>query len=100
ISEQRMQGVCMATVESLAIATEARDGVTHSHIQRVQHVAVALGEQMGVSPDELQALRVASVTHDMGKLGIPDQILRKEGPLTPEEFEVMKTHVALGVKIL
>jgi diguanylate cyclase (GGDEF)-like protein/putative nucleotidyltransferase with HDIG domain len=100
VNEKRLEEVCLAAVESLALAIDARDSGTHSHIRRVQQIAVALGEQLELSPDELQAVRVASLTHDVGKLAVPDTILGKAGPLTPAEFERVKTHVEVGARIL
>jgi diguanylate cyclase (GGDEF)-like protein/putative nucleotidyltransferase with HDIG domain len=69
-------------------------------IRRVQQIALALAEHVGVTPDELQAIRVGSLTHDVGKLAVPDTILAKSGRLSPEEFERVKTHVQVGVRIL
>ena len=90
-----------AMVESFATAVDARDEVTHGHILRVQTYARALAAHAGVTdPPTLEALDVAALLHDIGKLGIPDQILNKPGPLTPAEFEIMKTHVEIGTRIL
>jgi diguanylate cyclase (GGDEF)-like protein/putative nucleotidyltransferase with HDIG domain len=100
VNEGRLQEVCLAAVESLALAIDAKDGVTHGHIRRVQQIALALAEHVRVTPDELQAIRVGSLTHDVGKLAVPDTILAKSGRLSPEEFERVKTHVQVGVRIL
>ena len=90
-----------AMVESFATAVDARDEVTHGHILRVQTYARALAAHTGITDVAmLEALDVAALLHDIGKLGIPDQILNKPGPLTPAEFEVMKTHVEIGTRIL
>lgn len=99
-SETWLQEVCLAAVESLALAIDAKDSLAHSHIRRVQQIAVALAERAGVPALELQAIRVASLTHDVGKLAVPDTILSKAGRLSEVEFERMKTHVAMGVRIL
>jgi diguanylate cyclase (GGDEF)-like protein len=99
-SEQRLEQVCLAVVESMAQAIDARDSATSSHIRRAQKIAVALAERMGVAGEELQAVRVAGLTYDVGKLAVPDTILWKAGPLTPAEFERVKTHVEIGVSIL
>lgn len=90
-----------AMVESFAIAVDARDEVTHGHILRVQVYGRALAAHVGITDaTTLEALDAAALLHDIGKLGIPDHILNKPGPLTPEEFEVMKTHVEIGTRIL
>lgn len=98
-SERRLEQVCLAAVESMAQAIDARDGAC-SHIRRAQKIAVSLAEAVGVTGEELQAIRVAGLTYDVGKLAVPDTILWKAGPLTPEEFERVKTHVEIGVSIL
>jgi len=100
VSEARLEEVCLAAVESLAQAIDAKDSLAHSHIRRVQQIGMALAERVGASADELQAIRDASLTHDVGKLAVPDTILSKAGRLSDEEFERMKTHVAIGVRIL
>jgi len=100
VSERRLEEVCMATVESLAFAIAARDGAPQGHLHRGQQIALAMGERLAVPAELMQALRVASLTHDVGKLAVPETILYKAGPLTPEEFERAKTHVAISVGIL
>jgi diguanylate cyclase (GGDEF)-like protein len=99
-SEQRLEQVCLAVVESMAQAIDARDSAASNPVHRAQKMAVALAERMGVTGGELQAIRVAGLTYDVGKLAVPDTILWKAGPLTPEEFERVKTHVEIGVSIL
>lgn len=100
VSEQRLEEVCMSTVASLSFAISARDGVSHGHNHRAQQIALALAERLRLPQDQLQALRVASLTHDVGKLAVPETILYKAGPLTAEEFERAKTHVLISVGIL
>jgi putative nucleotidyltransferase with HDIG domain len=90
-----------STVECLAVAIDAKDQVTHGHIRRVQRFSLALARRLGVTDDEeLKALEVAAVLHDVGKLAVPDYILNKPGPLTPAEFERMKRHARAGAEIL
>ncbi len=90
-----------SVVESLAVAVDAKDEVTHGHIRRVQTYGRALADHAGVTdPEILGALDVASLLHDVGKLGIPERILNKPGKLTPAEFEQMKQHVEIGTRIL
>jgi putative nucleotidyltransferase with HDIG domain len=91
----------MSTIETLAMAIDAKDQITHGHIRRVQAYAVALAKAMGVSDDKLiRAIEAAALLHDMGKLAVPEYILNKPGPLTPTEFEKMKLHASVGADIL
>lgn len=84
---------------AVARAVEARDEGTGEHCDRVSHLAVWLGKKLGLSEDDLKALRRAGYLHDIGKIGIPDAILHKPGPLTPEEWHIMRSHVDIGVEI-
>ena len=84
---------------SLANAIEARDTYTQGHVQRVANLAHALGSKMGLSKKELKALKLGGVLHDIGKIHIPDAILNKPGPLTPEERKIMEAHAESGFKI-
>jgi len=91
----------MSTIQALSTAIEAKDGVTSSHIRRVQTYSLALARAVGVSdPGELKAIEAASLLHDTGKLAVPEHILNKPGKLTPAEFEAMKLHVDVGADIL
>jgi len=90
----------LRTIEALSLAIEAKDHTTHDHLKRVQTFAVQIGEDLGLSPGELDALRAASLLHDIGKLAVPEQILSKPGRLTIEEFEKMKIHPIVGAEIL
>jgi diguanylate cyclase (GGDEF)-like protein/putative nucleotidyltransferase with HDIG domain len=90
----------LRTIEALSLAIEAKDHSTHDHLRRVQTYAVELGKELGLSEDELNALRAASMLHDIGKLAVPEQILSKPGRLTPEEFDRMKIHPVVGAEIL
>ena len=90
----------MRTIEALALAIEAKDQMTHSHLQRVRVYAVEIGRELGLDENELNALRAAAVLHDIGKLAVPEHILSKPGRLTAEEFEKMKIHPIVGAEIL
>jgi len=90
----------MRTIEALALAIEAKDHTTHTHLQRVRTYAVEIGKEMGLSAGEIEALRAAALLHDIGKLGVPEHIINKPGKLTPEEFEKMKVHPLVGAEIL
>jgi putative nucleotidyltransferase with HDIG domain len=91
----------LSTIGALSTAIEAKDGVTSSHIHRVQHYAMGLATALGPL-DELtmKAIQAAALLHDTGKLAVPERILNKPGKLTPAEFEAMKLHVDVGADIL
>ncbi len=90
----------LRTIESLALAIEAKDHTSHQHLQRVRVFAVTVAKELGFSEDEIEALRAAALLHDIGKLAIPEHIINKPGRLTPEEFEKMKIHTVVGSEIL
>jgi diguanylate cyclase (GGDEF)-like protein/putative nucleotidyltransferase with HDIG domain len=90
----------MRTIEALALAIEAKDHTTHTHLQRVRIYAVAIAKELNLSEGEVEALRAAALLHDIGKLAVPEQIINKPGRLTPEEFEKMKVHPIVGAEIL
>jgi putative nucleotidyltransferase with HDIG domain len=90
----------VGAIRALAAALDARDAYTSGHSERVSALSVAIGEEMGVEPRDLDVLRLGALLHDIGKIGISDDILGKPGPLTAEEYEVIKTHPSLGAQIL
>jgi putative nucleotidyltransferase with HDIG domain len=91
----------LSTIEALALAVDAKDQITHGHIRRVQVYAVELAKRLGVKDDQdLKAIEVAALLHDMGKLAIPEHILNKPGKLTQAEFHKMKRHAAIGADLL
>jgi putative nucleotidyltransferase with HDIG domain len=90
----------LRTIESLALAIEAKDDTTSDHLRRVQVYAVELGRELGMKGADLEALRAAAILHDIGKLAVPEYIISKPGKLTPEEFEKMKVHPVVGAEIL
>ena len=95
-----MSSLHVRTIEALALAIEAKDHTTADHLQRVQIYAMELGKELGMDKRELEALRAASLLHDIGKLAVPEHIISKPGRLTPEEFEKMKVHPLVGAEIL
>lgn len=97
--EERRRATFLRTLESLATALEARDEYTRGHSQRVCEMSIMIGEKMGLGPDALEELRVGTILHDIGKIGVPDAILNKRARLTDEEFAVMKTHPVIGYEI-
>jgi putative nucleotidyltransferase with HDIG domain len=87
-------------IESLNATVEAKDPYTAGHSARVRRLALALGNELELSRDELDALRLGGLFHDIGKIAIPDAILLKPGRLTEDEFERMKDHSAEGARIV
>jgi putative nucleotidyltransferase with HDIG domain len=97
---EQVSSLHLRTIEALALAIEAKDETTGEHLQRVRVYAMELAKDLGLSQDETEALRAASVLHDIGKLAVPEHIISKPGKLTPEEFEKMKIHPIVGAEIL
>lgn len=97
---EEMNALHIRTIETLALAIEAKDQTTIEHLRRVQHYAIEIGKDMGLNERELDALRAASLLHDIGKLAVPEHIITKPGKLTPQEFEKMKIHPLVGAEIL
>jgi putative nucleotidyltransferase with HDIG domain len=97
---EQVSNLHLRTIEALALAIEAKDQTTGEHLQRVRVYAMELARELGLSEDETEALRAASVLHDIGKLAVPEHIISKPGKLTPEEFEKMKIHPIVGAEIL
>ena len=89
-----------STLEGWSHALEIRDRETEGHTERVTELTMSIGRQMGFSEEELLHIRRGALLHDIGKLGIPDDILHKPGPLTDEERAVMQTHPQIAVKLL
>ena len=90
----------LRTIEALALAIEAKDLTAPDHLRRVPLFATAIGQEMGLSKSELDALQAAAVLHDIGKLAVPEHIVSKPGKLTREEFDKMKIHPIVGAEIL
>ncbi len=85
---------------ALANAIEARDPLLHGHCERLATLAVRIAELLGLSSDEVEALRLGAILHDVGKIGIPDRVLLKPGPLDQEERRIVETHPEIGDKLL
>jgi diguanylate cyclase (GGDEF)-like protein/putative nucleotidyltransferase with HDIG domain len=99
-SKDEMAELYLQTVKSLALAIDAKDQYTHQHIVRVQHYAVAIARQLGLPDEEVKAVEMSALLHDIGKLGVPEYVLLKPGRLTPEEFAKIKEHPRIGADIL
>jgi putative nucleotidyltransferase with HDIG domain len=88
-------------IDALSRALYARDRQTHEHAERVRQYALELSAEIGVRDDAtLAAIRSAAILHDVGKLGIPDSVLQKPGPLTDEEYDLVKQHAAIGADLV
>jgi putative two-component system response regulator len=88
-----------AVIVSLALTIEARDSTTGGHCQRLAGYASALGQALGLDEDDVSALARGGFLHDIGKVGIPDAVLLKPGPLTAEEYELIKQHTVIGDRL-
>jgi HD-GYP domain-containing protein (c-di-GMP phosphodiesterase class II) len=97
---QENRELFVGTVKALAAAIDGKDKYTRGHSERVARISVAIGKQLGLSAEELETLRISALLHDVGKIAIDDNILKKPAALTNEEFEVMKTHPQKGYKIM
>ncbi len=105
LEEEKRQVECMAslhlrTIEALALAIDAKDHTTRDHLNRLRVYSVEIGKELGLSREELEALRAAALLHDVGNLAVPEHIMNKPGRLSPEEFEKMKIHPQVGAEIL
>ncbi len=100
VNQAHLADLYLATIKSLALAIDAKDQYTHQHILRVQRYAVAIAKHMGLTGAELEGVNTGALLHDIGKLGVPEYILLKPGPLTEEEFAKIKKHPEIGAAIL
>lgn len=97
---RQLRGALLDTVQRLTLAAEYRDEDTYIHIKRISHYTALIVKELGVAPEETDVMFYAAPMHDIGKVGISDTILLKPGRLTPQEFEIMKTHTTIGGRIL
>lgn len=97
---QELKDLLVGLTRSLASAVDAKDPYTYGHSERVARIAVELGREMQLSDDELSDLYLAGLLHDVGKIGVKDEVLSKRGPLTPEETLQMQRHPEIGHSIL
>jgi putative nucleotidyltransferase with HDIG domain len=99
-AEAESRAAYLGAIRALAAALDARDPYTAGHSERVSALSVLMGRQMQLAPADLDVLRLGALLHDIGKIGVPDDVLRKPGALTAEEFEQIKRHPGLGARIL
>jgi len=97
---EELEEMFFQTAESLADAIEKRDPYTGGHTQRVTSYSLAIARHLQLKPSERRYLKIAAILHDVGKIGIEDQILRKPEPLSPEEYDSIKRHTNMGAEIL
>lgn len=98
--KERLLALHEETVERLMAASLAHDDETGEHVRRIGVLSAVVAAEMRWDAADVELIRLAAPMHDIGKVGIPDAILRKPGPLTAEQFDVMKTHTVIGAKIL
>ena len=99
-SPEQLPAAVVETVTSLALAVDAKDQYTQGHSQKVAAYAAMVAHALGMPHAEAEEIRLAGLLHDVGKVGIPEEILNKSGPLDATEWETMKTHVQLGARLL
>jgi HD-GYP domain-containing protein (c-di-GMP phosphodiesterase class II) len=95
-----LKGLLFGVIRGLTAAIDAKDPYTSGHSERVARIAARLGEELGMSPAKRSDLYLTGLLHDVGKIGVDDQVLKKNGPLTPDEFCQIQAHVEIGVTIL
>ncbi|MCL0037099.1 diguanylate cyclase [Dehalococcoidia bacterium] len=98
--ESEVRWGALSIIYALAAAVDAKDHYTYGHSKKVSEYAVAIAKELGLPQEKIVTIRVAGLLHDIGKIGIPDSLLGKEGALTEEEWKPVKTHPELGVEIL
>ncbi len=99
-TQNRLEQAYMENIETLRYTVDAKDSYTKGHSERVSEYAVLLGKKLCINSDDLYTLRIGGLFHDVGKIGIPDNILTKKDKLTDEEYEEIKQHPSIGAKIL
>lgn len=102
VAEQarQIEGLWIDALRSLATAIETRDDYTGGHVERVARYAAATGRELGMEGDELRALWIGALLHDVGKIGVSDAILTKPSPLTDDEYAQMKRHPEIGARVM
>ena len=99
-AEAETQAAYLGAIRALAAALDARDPYTSGHSERVSALSVEIGRELGLPEHDVSTLRLGALLHDIGKIGVPDEVLRKPGRLTQEEFELIRAHPVIGARIL
>jgi len=99
-AEEQTQAAYTGSIGALAAALDARDPYTAGHSERVSVLSVAIARTLALSPEAIDVIRLGALLHDIGKIGIPDAVLLKAGPLSPVEFDVIRQHPVVGARIL
>lgn len=99
-SKEQLERTYLDTVQSLRYAVEAKDPYTRGHSDRVSEFAVLIGKKLGLPDDKIRTLQIGGLFHDIGKIGVPDNILQKEAKLTDDEYSQIKNHPSIGAHIL
>ncbi len=97
---EQISATYLGTISTLALAMESRDPYTYGHSSRVSEVAVRISKKLGLHKGEQDTIRTAGLLHDIGKFGVREDILRKKGPLTSEEYDHIRQHPLIGASIL
>jgi putative nucleotidyltransferase with HDIG domain len=100
LAEAETEAAYTGAIRALATALDARDPYTAGHSDRVSVLSVAIGRTLALSADDLEVVRLGALLHDIGKIGVPDDVLRKPSGLTAAEFAAIKQHPVLGARIL
>ena len=97
---EKLEQSYIESIEVLKSTVEAKDMYTHGHSDRVSEYAVLIGEKLNLSSDDLKRLKIGGLFHDIGKIGVPDSILTKDGRLTTDEYSQIKNHPVIGAHII
>ena len=97
---EEIEKAYLESIETLRYTVEAKDSYTRGHSDRVSAFSVLIGKHLGLSEDDLRILRIGGLFHDIGKIGVPDSVLLKEGKLTDDEYSEIKNHPSIGKQIL
>src|SRR2546427_12660062 len=89
---EEKRGLFMGSIRMLAAAIDEKDPYTRGHSGRVAKYSLLIAQELGLSPEEIDKLRIAALLHDVGKIGVDDRVLKKPGALTSEELDLMKQH--------
>ena len=99
-TNKKLEQSYMESIETIRHTVEAKDTYTRGHSDRVSEYSVLLGKKLGLSDEDIRLLRIGGLFHDVGKIGVPDNILQKDGKLTDEEYDEIKKHPNIGANIL